>query len=298
MKKHNISMNVLKLDGILFHHKSSYIQYLKDNNIYDQFSTENYKGLLRIVPIHQIDDILLESSVTCLTSLLFVINQKKISDVISLVFDATLNLSNRYTAELKYIDELIINDELGWNPKQTELYNNFKIIMNNIITEADLSQKLVNKYNACIPVHKLSLYAGYKIRFINEILDMYKQLKFKKFQDEYHNIYNNCIIMKTEFIRSIRKQINCNKPPNEFFTLPPNPDIFDHFQNVLENSSNYEYIYQHIDKKYIELFHDNPKIQKTIKYLLTIGAVPLQSIQPIIYNHYNKYSTDEHFNLE
>jgi hypothetical protein len=156
----------------------------------------------------------------------------------------------------------------------------------------------VNKYNAFIPLQQLALFPGYKLRFINEIIDLYKELKFKKFQDEYYNIYDNCITMKTRYIQYLRKEINCNNLGTEFFTLPSNPDIFDYFQNLLENSSNYQYLYQHIDNKYVELFHDNPRIQKTIKYLLIIGGVPLQDIQPIIYKHYHKYSTDEHFTLE
>ena len=298
MKKYNIPIKKLKLDGIMFNHTSIYVNYLKDNNLYNIFSTEKNPNGLRIVPLDDLHNDIVEASVTSITAILFIINQKKISDIVDLVFDSTLNLSNRYTSEIKYVDELLANDELGWDSKQIELYTNFKIIMDKIITDANLCQNIVDKYNSYLPMQNTTLSFGYKLRFVNEIIDMYKKVSFKKFQDEYQQLYDNCIIIKTFLIHEIRKEINCSKPSVEFFTIPSNPNIYDLFQNLLENCSNYEYTYQHLDKKYIELFINNKKIQNIIDYMLHEGAIPLQCIQPIIYNNYYKYSTEEHLFLE
>jgi len=297
MKKHNIPIEKLKLHGIMFYDTSSYVQYLKDNNLYQIFSTE-YTTNIVIVPLYDLDDDVLNASITGVITILNMMNEKKLTDIISLVFDTTLNLSNKYTSEIKYIDELIANDELGWNSTQIQSYNNFKIIMDKIIGEANLCISMVNKYNSYLVMHKISLLIGYKLRFVNEIIDMYENITFKKFQDVYQFVYENCIIIKTHLISKIRKEFNSKQPPFEFFKVPSNPNIYDLFQNVIENSSNHEYKYQHLDKKYIELFSDNKKIQDIIQYMLCYAAVPLQCIQPIVYNHYYKYSTEEHFFLE
>jgi len=295
MKKNNIPIKKLYLENIYFNSKSTYTNYLIKNNYYYLFSTEHFK-VRPIIPIKNAAPDVYEASITSIPLLLSV--SDNINDLVDIISEISLNLTNRYTLDIKYIDSLIDNNELGWDEDITKKYNNMKTNSLNIINELNMTHLMCIKYNQYVLMDNTKLSIGYKLRFINEIIDIYELLKIDKFKKDFMKIYSNCLEIKKICIAIIRKQINSKKNPNEFYKLPENPNIYDHFQNLIENCKNYNFSNKNSNNTYIELLNDHEKIKRIVELMLNDYAVPLQDIRPIIYNHYNKYTDKEHFFLE
>jgi hypothetical protein len=298
MNKNKIPLNILYLSNIIFNNTSSYIDYLKNNNYYNIFSTENDKYAVSIIPIDNSPIEVFEASILSVAIIFTSFQANDMDYLINLVCDTTLNFSKKYNTEIEYIDKLIANDELGWNKDLIKSFNNFKKTMNSIFNEADTTYELLRKYNSYVPMHEYKLLSGYKLRFVNDILNTFNKLKLKVYIDKCQIMNDNIIQLKSDLLSVIRPKINSIKNPSEFYTLPKNANIYEYFQHLIENCDDCEYNLQKYDSKYIELLKDNTKIQNIVRRMLFEFSVPLQSVRPIVYNYYNLYTKEEQFFLE
>ena len=142
MKINNILFENLKSKNLKFNPADS-LDYLQENNLYNIF--KNNEGY--IIKNKQLTDMKIaqETTVVSVASMLVIFEEKNIEGLIEIIFDTSLNMSQKYDLEIIYIDNLLKNNQLGWNDKQIKTYENFKIIMAKIIDQANLSQDLVTK---------------------------------------------------------------------------------------------------------------------------------------------------------
>ena len=295
MKKHHIPFEKLASTKYKLV-DSDYISYLKENYIYDIFANNNKYVLIE--KNTQLSNIGLETTVSSVPSMLVIFKQKRIDALTEIIFDSTLNMSNKYVNELNYIDHLLINDELGWDDTTIKTYQNFKIIMQRILEDSELSQNLVNDYNSFLPLAIYGVPICYQLRYFNSFIETYNKLKIKKFRDEFKMIYDNSMQSKLECLKYTRKETNNKLDSNIIYTLPENPTIFDQFRNLIENSSCYDYSHDNSNSFWINELSDNKYIRNIVKNMLDKYYVPIQKITPILYNYYSHYATEEHFFLE
>jgi hypothetical protein len=298
MKLYHIPYEKLKSNTLLFNNKSHCVPYLIALNIYKLYSTDNNESGKKVVPIPLLSGNALETSVCSVPSMIAIFTEKRIDALAEIVFDSCTNMSKKYISELKYIDELLNTNQLGWDEKIIQTYNNFKLIMQRIIDEANMTQLILNKYNSFIPIVMNDLPPSFQLRCVNEMLIMYSKIKIKLFKNELEKIYNTCMTLKHECIKVFRKETLCELDPKQIFVLPENPSIFDEFVNLIENSGCTEYIYEGQNKHWIKELHDNKTIQNIVHNMLFKYYVPIQEIIPILYRYYSYYATDEHFFLE
>ena len=172
MNKNNIPLKTLHLDNIIFNYTSVYTDYLKINNYYHLFSTENDKYANIVVPIADFNSNIYDSSFTSVVHMLYIFQNKHVNDLIDIIFDATLQTSNKVFSEFEYIETLIDNDELGWNKDLLHVYTTFKKTINTIIEQANISNQLLFKYDAYCAMHEYNFLPGYKLRYINDIINV------------------------------------------------------------------------------------------------------------------------------
>jgi len=295
MKINNIPYEKLKSKNLKFNPVDS-LDYLQENNLYNIF--KNNQGY--IIKNKQLIELEIAQDTTVLSvaAMLVIFEEKKIEALIEIIFESSLNMSQKYDSEIKYTDNLLKNNQLGWNDKQIKTYENFKIIMAKIIDQANLSHDLVTKYNSFIPIVNNNMPYSYQLRYINNILNLYNKLTLKKYKDVCNMIYSNCIKLKQLYIKDIRKETNTDLDNKLFFVLPKNATIFDKFRNLIENSECYDYSCEQSNKFWIDELHDNKLIQNIVKNMLAKYHVPIQEIIPILYNCYSYYATEEHLFLE
>jgi hypothetical protein len=297
MKLNHIPYEKLKSNTLLFNNLSQYTPYLIAYNLYSLYSTEHNEKRKRVVT-HTLSGNALETTVCSVPTMMIIFMEKDLNALNEIVFDSSTNLSKKYINELKYIDHLLVTDQLGWDEKIIKTYNNFKLIMQRIIDEANLSQDIVNMFNSFIPIVTNELPIYYQLRYANHILSMYSKLKISTFKVEFQSIYDTCMKFKLECIKDIRKETNTKLDLSTIFTLPENANIVDQFINLIENSDCIEYIYENINKFWIDELKDNKLIRNMVRNMLYKYYVPIQQITPILYNYYSEYATEEHFFLE
>jgi hypothetical protein len=293
MKLNHIPYEKLKSNTLKFM-ESDYTEYLKETNTYDLF--KNTKGL--VIRNTSLSEIALETTVISVVSMLVIFTEKRIDALTDIIFDSSLNMSKKYTNEIKYIDELLTNNQLGWDTKLIKTYENFKLIMKRIMDDADLSQDLVNKYNSFLPLAHNNMPYTYQLRYLNHFINIYKKITIKKFKDEFKMIYDSCIKLKHEYLKELRKDTNTKLDHNIIFVLPECSTIFDEFVNLIENCDNYDYSKEYNNKFWIDELSDNKLIRNIVRNMLSKYHVPIQVIIPILYNYYSYYATEEHFFLE
>jgi len=278
LKKHNINITKLKSSTLKFNSNSDCIQYLKDNNYYNIFSTENQKNKI-IEPIDCLKDEILNATIIAVTFMLNVFEEKKFDSLNDLVFDCSLNLSKRYKTEINYIDSLLENDELGWDKKMIDSYLHFKTYINYIFDQANIGQELTTKYNSYLPLENIEFSIPYRLRIINSLITIYNKLKIKNFQEKYNMIYTNCIALKIELINELQILIN------SYILLDlqiKNTSINKSFSELIENCDNYNFLYSDNNQKIINLLIYNPPIQSKVNALINIFQLPIQEILPIL----------------
>lgn len=293
MKLNHIPYEKLKSNTLKFM-ESDYVEYLKEINTYDLFA--NTKGL--VIRNTSLSETALETTVVSVVSMLVIFNEKRIDALTDIIFDSSLNMSRKYINEIKYIDELLTNDQLGWDVKLIKTYENFKLIMKRIMDEADLSQDLVNKYNSFLPLAHNNMPCTYQLRYLNHFINLYNKITIKKFKTEFKMIYDSCIQLKYEYIKEIRKDINSKLDHKTLFVLPESASIFDQFKNLIENCDSCDYTKEYTNKFWIDELSDNKLIRNIVRNMLVKYHVPIQEITPILYNYYTYYATEEHFFLE
>ena len=295
MKINNIPYEKLKSKLLKFNPADS-LDYLQENNLYNIF--KNNAGY--IIKNKQLDEmeIALETTVLSVTAMLVIFEEKNIEALIEIIFNTSLNMSQKYDLEIKYIDNFLKNNQLGWNDKQIKTYENFKIIMAKIIDQANLCYDLVTKYNSFIPIVNNSMPYSYQLRYINHFINLYNKLTLKKFKDVCDKMYNSCIKLKQLYIKDIRTETNTDLDNKIFFVPPKNATIFDRFRNLIENSACYDYSNEQSNKFWIDELYDNKLIQNIVRNMLTKYHVPIQEIIPVLYNCYSYYATEEHLFLE
>ncbi len=296
MKKNNIPLTTLYSKNLLFNKKSCYNSYLVDNNL-DKLFIDN--GLLKnVIKVGDLSDTVTEANAMNATSLFVLYNEKKIINLLDVINIGNINYSKRYPVEIEYIDELIKNDDLGWNEDEIKNWNNFKNFIEKMINDIDIKQIIINRFNSYIPIHYSNLPVPYKLRFVNEIITMCKLIKIGMFKEDIKSVVDTCLETKTEYLKEIRENTRSHKKdPNVFYELPENPDIFDQFENLIENCDCYDLYLDKYNDDFINML-DNDIIRKDVKAMIYDYFVPLQKIQPIIYNYYKYYTDKECFFLE
>lgn len=272
MNKHKIPLTKLKSNILYFNHTSKYIEFLKINNYYDIFKTEGLKDKI-IKPVDSFADGILDASLPVVTPLMIIFECNNIDAIHEIVFDCSLYLSNRYKSEIEYIDSLLSNNELGFTDKMKKTYTDFKLIMNEIINDGHLGQKLVTKYNAYLPLETSGYSAPCKLKIINSIINMYNNLKIKKFKEEYNFIYNTCINIKETIIIELKLIMKD--------AFSKSSSIDKDFVNLIVNDDNYNYLnnnYQNV----LDLLKYNTDIQAKVQFMVEILQVPIVSILPIL----------------
>jgi hypothetical protein len=272
MNKHKIPLIKLRSNVLYFNHTSKYVNFLKINKYYDTFSTEGLKDKI-IKPVDSFVNGILDSSLSAVTPLMVIFECNNIEAIHEIVFDCSLYLSNRYKSEIKYIDSLLSNNDLGWTNKMIDTYTDFKLKMNEIINEGHLGQKLVTKYNSYLSLETSGYSAPYKLKIINSIINMYNTLKIDKFKEEYKFVYNTCINIKETIITELKiimKDV-FSKP------LPIDKD----FINLIINDDNYNYINNNYHTV-LDLLKYNTDIKIKVEFMVEILQVPISSILPIL----------------
>ena len=298
MKLNQIPYEKLKSNTLLFNKSSKYTPYLIALDIYKYYSTEENERGKKIISNPKISIKALETTVCSVPSMFTIFMEKDLNALNEIVFDSNTNLSKKYVNEIKYIDELLNTNQLGWDEIIVKSYTNFKLIMKRIIDEANLSQDIINMYNSFIPLVINELPAYYQLRYANHIISMYSKLKIKTFKNEFKKIYDSCMDFKLECIKNIRKDTNCKLDPSQIFIVPQNADIIDEFINLIENSDCIEFIHEDTHQFWIDELKDNTFIRNVVRNMLRKYYVPIQEITPVLYNYYAYYATEEHFFLE
>ena len=293
MKLNNIPYEKLKSNKLKFI-PSDNLPFLIENNLIHIF--ENSKGY--IVSHSKLDDNMLEVTQISIPSLLIIFGEKRINELTEIIFEFTLNMSNRYNSEINYIDKLLLDDQLGWDAKTIKTYENFKMIMARIIDEANLAQDLVNKYNSFLPLTYNRLPYPYQLRYINHFINSYNKFTIKLFKDQLKTFCDSWIRAKQDIIKEIRKETNSELDHKIFYVLPENPTIYDEFKNVIENSDCYDSSKEHYNNYWINELNDNKLIKNIVRNMLVRYHVVIQEIIPILYRHYSYYATEEHLFLE
>jgi hypothetical protein len=296
MKLNNIPYEKLQSRSLLFH-DSDFSTYLKEINIYHLFSNKDNKP--KFIPKQPSMSICaLETTVMSVASMLIIFSAKDIIGLSEIVYDASLHLSTKYFNDIKYIDNLLNTNQLGWDENNIKSYTNFKLIMQRIIDEANILQDLYTEYNSFIPLYHNHLPYPYQLRYINKLLNKYKNLKMKLFISKYEKQYNVLTTLRHDYIKRIRKDTNTDLDPSIVFTPPENSTIYDQFKNLIENSENIEFIHEDRNQFWINQVSDNKLIQRIVRNMLKNYHVPIQEITPVLYNYYFNYATEEHFFLE
>ena len=281
LKKQNININKLKSSTLQFNSNSKFVQFLKDNNYYNIFnSTNNIKNNKikeSIEKIESLKDEILDASIIAISPMLVIFEQNNFDALHEICFDCSLNLSNRYKSEIKYIDSLLENDDLGWNKKMIDIYTDYKKYMNYIIDQLNIGNDLVTKFNSYLPLEHLEFNLPYRLRIINNIINIYNKLKIKKFQEEYNKIYQNCITIKVDIVNNI----NILTEYHIQNKLKKEP-IIEEFLDLIENSSNYSFDKNNENIVVLNLLKHNPQIQSKVKMMVDHLQLPIQEILPIL----------------
>ena len=273
LKKHNIKITMLKSSTLQFNSNSCYIQFLKDNNYYNIFYTKNKT----IEQIQHLTDEILDASIVSVSTMMVIFEENNLNALCEIGFDCSLNLSNRYNSELKYIDSLLENDDLGWDKKMIDTYSNFKKYMNYLINQLNIGYELVTKFNSYLPLEQLEFNIPYRLRIINNLINIYNKLKINKFKEEYYKIYENCITIKVNFMNNLNNLIEYYiKNQNE-----KDPIIVD-FIDLIENSNNYSFSKFNENNIVLNLLKHNYQIQSKVKIMLDYFQLPIQDILPIL----------------
>jgi len=296
MKLNNIPYEKLQSRTLLFC-ESDLITYLKKINVYHLFSNKNNK--LKLVPKPpSMTDNALDVTVMSVSSMMVIFSTKNISALSEIIFDSSLHLSTKYYDEIKYIDNLLNTNQLGWDEDNIKLYTNYKLIMQRILDEVNILQDLYNEYNSFLPVYQNNLPYPYQLRYINKLLNKYKTLKMKLFQNKYNTQYEILTKLRYNYIKKIREDTNTNLDPAIIYTPPEISSIYDQFKNLIENSENVELIHEDTNQFWIDELSDHKLIQRIVRNMLKKYYVAIQEIIPVLYNYYSHYATEEHFFLE
>jgi hypothetical protein len=278
LKKHNISITILKSNVLEFNSASEFVEYLKQNNYYSTFSTEKLKYKLR-EKIDFLKDDILDASIVSATTMMVIFDENNFNSLNEIVFDCSLYLSNRYNTEINYIDFLLKNDGLGWDNKMIDTYSKFKKLMSYIIDQANIGQQLATKFNSYLPLENIEFNIPYRLRIINTMISIYNKLKIKKFQEEYNMIYTNCIALKVTLVNDInilsKYYINTNKTTHQ-------NSINNLLSDLIDNCDSYTYSKRHYNQNILDLLKYNTYIQSLVKLMLDIFQIPIQDILPIL----------------
>jgi hypothetical protein len=277
LKKHNISITKLKSNTLEFNPTSEFVEYLKQNNYYTTFSTEKQKNKVK-EKLDFLKDDILDASIVSATTMMVIFDENNFNALNEIVFDCSLNLSNRYNTEINYIDSLLKNDDLGWDKKMIDTYNKFKKLMNYIIDQGNIGQELATKFNAYLPLESIEFNTPYKLRIINSMISTYGKLKIKKFQEECNMIYTNCIAFKVTLVTDInilsKFYINTKAAHENSF----NKLLLD----LIENCDNYTFSKRHCNQNILDLLKYDIYIQCLVKLMLDIFQIPIQDILPVL----------------
>jgi len=272
LKKHSISIEKLKSNIFTFNSKSPYVNFLKENKYYTTFVSENNN---RIAPtIYPITDGVLEASVTSVSSLMSLFDIADIDTMYLIAHDCSIHLSKRYITEIKYIDSLLENNELGWNTKLINNYTKFKSCMNDIICQINYMEKISTLHNSFVPFNNQSNCLSYKLRIINDIISMYSKLTHKIIMNESKNIYESCVKIKNLINNELSLLITKY--------IPYTDTIHKSFIDLCYNSANYNYSKNNYNHVVLDLLKNTPDIQKIVQFMLNIMQVPIQDILPIL----------------
>lgn len=277
LKKHNISITKLKSNTLEFNPTSEFVEYLKQNNYYTTFSTEKQKNKVK-EELDFLKDDILDASIVSATTMMVIFDENNFNALNEIVFDCSLNLSNRYNTEINYVDSLLKNDDLGWDKKMIDTYNKFKKLMNYIIDQGNIGQELATKFNSYLPLESIEFNTPYKLRIINSMISTYGKLKIKKFQEEYNMIYTNCIAFKVTLVTDInilsKFYINTKTAHDNSI----NKLLLD----LIENCDNYTFSKRHCNQNILDLLKYNTYIQCLVKLMLDIFQIPIQDILPVL----------------
>jgi len=75
-------------------------------------------------------------------------------------------------------------------------------------------------------------------------------------------------------------------------------NIYDHFENLIENYDNLEESDRKHEQFYIDMIKDNKKIQKNVIFMLYNCYIPLAPIMRVLYNYWGYYAKEECYFLE
>lgn len=308
MKKHNIPITKLVDKKYVFNNKSPFINYLKLNNLYELFSTDNSKEKLIKLGDTPVYSNILETTLTSVTTLFGIFNDRSTDTMLALLFEGGMYMSNKFIQELEYIDSLLFDDLLGWNESIIKSYEGFKKICKIVVEDGKNSQLLTAIYNAYYVLETTEKFPEmYNLRFINKILNIYNRFNTDMYKKNFKVIYDNVIKIKFDILRVIRPLYNSKTKEDELFILPSERkikegdvynNIYDHFENLIENYDNLEESDRKHEQFYIDMIKDNKKIQKNVIFMLYNCYIPLAPIMRVLYNYWGYYAKDECYFLE
>jgi hypothetical protein len=279
IKKQNIDINKLISSSLQFNSHSKFVQFLKDNNYYNIFISNKNKTKTKELfeAVESLKDEILDASIIAVSPMMVIYTEKNFDALYEISFDCSLNLSNRYKSEIKYIDSLLENDDLGWDKNMIDRYSEYKKYMNYIFDQLNIGNELVTKFNSYLPLEHLEFNPPYRLRIINNIISIYNKLKIKKFQEEYNKVYENCIAIKIDIVNNM----NILTEYHIQNKLKKDPIIVD-FLDLIENSSNYSFTKSNKNNDVINLLKHNPQIQSKVKFMLDHLQLPIEEILPIL----------------
>ena len=310
MKKNNIPITKLVDKKYVFNNKSPYVNYLKINNLYEVFSTDNSKETLIKLADTPVYSNVLETTLTSVTTLFGIFNDRSTDTLLSLLFEGGMYMSNKFAQELEYIDSLIYDDLLGWNETIIKSYENFKKICNIVIEDGKTSQLLTTIYNSYYVLETTEKFPElYNLRYINKILNIYNKFNSNIYKQNFKIIYDNCIKIKFDILKIVRPLYKSKIKDDELFVLPSERvikegdeplrnNIYDHFENLIENYDNLEDSDKKQEQFFIDMLKDDKKIQGNVRFLLNNCYIPLSPVLRVLYNYWGYYAKEECYFLE
>jgi hypothetical protein len=310
MKKYDIPITKLVDKKYVFNNKSPYINYLKLNNLYELFSTDNSKEKLIKLADTPVYSNVLETTLTSVTTLFGIFNDKSTDTMASLLFEGGMYMSSKFVQELEYIDSLIYDDLLGWNETIIKSYENFKKICNIIIEDGKVSQVLTTTYNSFYVLETTERFPElYNLRYINNILSIYNRFNSKIYKENFKIIYDKCIEIKFDILKIVRPLYKSKMKDDELFVLPSeraikegdellHNNIYDHFEDLIENYDKLEDSDKKQEQFFIDMLKDDKKIQGNVRFLFNNCYIPLSPVIRVLYNYWGYYAKEECYFLE
>ena len=199
---------------------------------------------------------------------------------------------------------------MGWNESIIKSYESFKKICKIVVEDGKNSQLLTAIYNAYYVLETTEKFPEmYNLRFINKILNIYNRFNTDMYKKNFKVIYDNVIKIKFDILKVIRPLYNSKMKDDELFVLPSeriikegeeiqHNNIYDHFENLIENYDNLEESDKKHEQFYIDMIRDNKKIQTNVIFMLYNCYIPISPILRVLYNYWGYYAKDECYFLE